>query len=156
VIAGDARGHTAAEAADFVAVNIYPGVFDPVPAYHISEFAVTVTTKAAEVLSQQVNYYRDKPVVVTEFGCHAIRGLSGDVRFSEDYQARYIQAMWQAITHVQGVQGGVLWCWADYYHRRGFLNTGFNAEYGPFGVVTIDRQPKKSYQALSGMFGGST
>jgi hypothetical protein len=46
----------------------------------------------------------------------------------------------------------VLWSWADYYHRRHFQSLG---AFGPFGVVTVDRQPKESLKALSRAFGGS-
>ena len=48
----------------------------------------------------------------------------------------------------------MLWSWADYYHRRSFVNLGFLAN-GPFGVVTVDRQPKKAIKALSSAFGGT-
>ena len=100
----------------------------------------------------------EKPVVVTEFGTHGIAGLHGDARFSEDYQAAYIAAVWQAITAVPGMVGGVLWCWADYYHRRGFFGTGKGAmlqsPYGPYGVVTVDRKPKRGLAALTRLYGG--
>jgi hypothetical protein len=47
--------------------------------------------------------------------------------------------------------GGVLWCWADYYHRRTFVQY---AVFGPYGVVTVDRRPKLALRALAKMYGG--
>jgi hypothetical protein len=43
------------------------------------------------------------------------------------------------------------WSWADYRHRRGFTN-GFPTEFGLFGLVTLDRQPKKAHAAMRGLW----
>jgi hypothetical protein len=45
----------------------------------------------------------------------------------------------------------VLWSWADYYHRRSFVQY---AVFGPYGVVTVDRRPKAALRALADMYGG--
>ena len=91
--------------------------------------------------------FPNKPNLVTEFGTIGVPGSGGDVRFSEDYQAAYVSAVWRAIEAVPELAGGVVWSWADYRHRRGFTND-FPAEYGPFGLVTLDRRPKKAQSAL--------
>ena len=50
------------------------------------------------------------------------------------------------------VSGGVLWSWADYYHRRHFQANG---QYGAFGAVTIDRRPKAALKVLAEMYGAA-
>ncbi|MBW7460327.1 hypothetical protein K0U00_40320, partial [Paenibacillus sepulcri] len=62
---------------------------------------------------------------------------------------------WRAIGNA-GIQGGIVWSWADYYHRRDFYDSDgglkWSAPYGPFGVVTIDRKEKEGYRTLSRLF----
>jgi hypothetical protein len=73
------------------------------------------------------------------------------VRFSEDDQAAYLAAVWRALEAVPEVSGGVVWCWADYRHRRGFTNE-FPTYFGPFGIVTFDRRPKKAQAVLRALW----
>lgn len=73
------------------------------------------------------------------------------MRFSEDYQAAYVSAVWRALEAVPDVSGGVVWAWADYRHRRGFTND-FPTYFGPFGIVTLERHPKKPHAALRGLW----
>jgi beta-glucuronidase len=77
--------------------------------------------------------------------------MHGDVAATEDFQAAYIRSAWAAIAAVPEVSGGVLWSWADYYHRRPFQANG---PFGAFGAVTIDRRPKAALRALAEMYGG--
>jgi beta-glucuronidase len=151
VAAGDARLHLAFDEADFVGVNIYWGIFTPDKPRRMAEFSAKVTEPTAAHLRALCEHFQMKPVVVTEFGGQGIYGMRGDAAFTEDYQAAYIMAVWRAIQSVPGVAGGVLWCWADYYHRRDFITY---APYGPYGVVTVDRKAKVSLMALIQMFGG--
>ncbi len=150
VAAGDARQHLAFDEADFVSVNTYLGIFTPERPRRIAEFPAKVTEPTAAHLRAWREHFRGKPILVTEFGGQGIRGVRGDTAFTEDYQAAYIEAVWQAIVDA-GIAGGVLWCWADYYHRRDFITY---APYGPYGVVTVDRKAKASLKTLARMFGG--
>ncbi len=150
---GDVRKHLAFEEADLVCANNYAGVFDTLRAYHAADFEERVTLPIVATLESFAAHF-NKPIIITEYGCHGIEGFHGDARFSEDYQAAYIQTAWNAIRSVQGVQGGVLWSWADYHHRHDFSGAGLNAPFGPFGVVTVDRRKKKAYASLCSMYGG--
>ncbi|MCS7222210.1 MAG: hypothetical protein N0A15_13120 [Anaerolineae bacterium] len=150
VAAGDARQHLAFDEADFVGVNTYLGIFTSEKPHRIAEFSAKVTEPTAALLRAFREHFQDKPIVVTEFGGQGIRGMRGDTAFTEDYQAAYIEAVWRAIMDA-GIAGGVLWCWADYYHRRDFITY---APYGPYGVVTVDRKAKVSLTSLARMFGG--
>jgi len=77
--------------------------------------------------------------------------VAGDIRFSENYQAAYLSAAWRAVEAVPEVSGGVVWCWADYRHRHGFTNE-VPTYFGPFGIVTFDRRPKKAHAALRALW----
>ncbi len=90
-------------------------------------------------------------MIVSEFGTRGILAVHGDVDYSADFQAAYIQSVWKAITSFDDLSGGVLWCWADYYHRRNLI---LYAPFGPYGVVTVDRQVKPALRALTEMYGG--
>ncbi len=71
--------------------------------------------------------------------------------YTEDFQAALNEAAWRAIQNCKEASGGILWCWADYYHRRTFNDNG---PFGCFGVVTVDRRPKAALGALARMYGG--
>ncbi|WP_135547915.1 glycoside hydrolase family 2 protein [Paenibacillus cymbidii] len=151
-------GHLANDEADVVFPNLYYGVFSQSQqAMEIAEFGQLVYTPTLEALRKRRSMYPDKPIVLGEFGNHGILGLKGNDRFSETYQARYLETVWQAALDA-GIQGGIIWAWADYRHRRDFYNTdgqSWNAPFGPFGLVTVDRRPKLSLDAATRMFHAS-
>ena len=148
---GDINRHKAYEDADLIATNFYYGVFGAPFALHASQLDEFARKPSADYLRSQLGAYPGKPMIVSEFGNRGVHGVHGDMVYSEDFQADYIQSVWKAIQSVDEVSGGVLWCWADYYHRRDFIQY---AVFGPYGVVTVDRQPKAALRALTKMYGG--
>jgi beta-galactosidase/beta-glucuronidase len=152
-------GHLAFEEADIVSVNLYYGVFfHRRLAYEIAEFDEVVRIPTEQHLRATATAYPDKAIVMSEFGTPGILGLKGKDRFSETYQAAYIESVWQAIMDAE-IQGGIVWSWADYYHRRDFYDSEgglkWSAPYGPFGIVTIDRKEKEAYSATTRLFKGT-
>lgn len=147
----ESKAHRAYEDADLVAVNVYHGSLSSNPASHASQFEELVTKPAEEYIRRQLAAWPDKPLLITEFGGRGVTGIHGDVPYSEDLQAGLIQATWRAIQKCDEASGGVLWSWADYYHRRTFIQY---AVFGPYGVVTIDRRPKAALRVLADIYGG--
>lgn len=96
--------------------------------------------------------FPDKPIVMSEFGRQGIKNIHGDVSYSEEYQAAYIECMWKAIRENPTIAGGILWTWADYFHE---LHFALKFSYAPYGVVTGDRRQKESLKTLARMYGGS-
>ncbi len=137
--------------ADLVAVNLYFGMFDEPVAADLSEIEERVYLPTRQRLAELAAFFVDKPIVLTEFGTIGIPGSGGDMRFSEDYQAEFVSAVWRAVEAVPEVSGGVVWCWADYRHRPGFTND-FPTYFGPFGIVTLDRRPKKAHATLRALW----
>ena len=148
----DARAQKAYEDADLVAINVYQGQFSEKIAHHISQLEELVRKPTEDRIRQQLVSYPDKPFIVTEFGTRGVPTVHGDVHYTEEFQAAFIQAAWKAMQSIDELSGGVLWCWADYYHRRNFIQY---AVFGPYGVVTVDRKPKAALRALATMYGGS-
>ncbi|WP_018616923.1 glycoside hydrolase family 2 protein [Segetibacter koreensis] len=148
VVAGSPDGHLAYDNADIVCINKYNGVFSEKSCDHISD----IDKLGYEPFVKELAEHRkklSKPIVITEFGTQGIKNIHGDVSYSEEFQSAYIERIWEGIKSVPGVAGGVLWCWADYFHRKYFITY---AAYGPYGVVTVDRKAKKSLEALARMF----
>jgi beta-glucuronidase len=139
--------------ADLIAVNLYYGMWDGEVARDRSEIEARVYAPTRQALADIVRLAADKPVLLTEFGTIGIPGSGGDMRFSEDYQAEYVSAVWRAVEAVPEVSGGVVWCWADYRHRRGFTND-FPTFFGPFGLVTLARRAKAAHDALRELWTG--
>jgi beta-galactosidase/beta-glucuronidase len=148
----EVKSHRAFEDADLVCVNVYQGSLCGKLATHTSQLDELVTQASAAFLRHQLEAFPDKPLLVTEFGARGVPGTHGDVVYTEDFQAACIQATWKAIESLPETSGGVLWSWADYYHRRNFIQY---AAFGPYGVVTVDRHPKAALQALTSMYRGN-
>jgi beta-glucuronidase len=89
---------------------------------------------------------------MSEFGHQGIKNINGDVFYSEEFQAAYIESVWKAIKSRPSISGGILWTWADYFHEPHFALTN---SYAPYGVVTGDRKQNKSLETLARMYGGS-
>lgn len=145
----DPRKHLAFDEADIVCFNKYNGLDR---ARHISQIDSLGYQRTVKELAELRSFYGTKPLLFTEFGCQAIKGVHGDVYYSEEFQAAYIQKIWQAIQENKGIAGGVLWSWADYFHRKEY---SLRSHYGSYGVVTVDRKPKKGIEALSKMYNGT-
>lgn len=146
---GDLRRHVAFAEADLVGANVYAGTLHAPIANRLAEVEDRVYRATREYLREAARAFPDKPLVVTEFGTKGVRGLRGDALFTEDLQAECIRATWRAIRENADVAGGLLWCWADYYHRRDFIEY---AAFGPYGVVTVDRKPKRALEVLTELF----
>lgn len=138
---------TAYELADLVAVNLYFGMWDGDIAERGDDMDSLVRAPTAKALGEIADLFPGKPILLSEFGTIGIPGSGGDTRFSEDYQAAYVSAVWQALRDRPEICGGAVWSWADYRHRRGFTND-YPAFFGPFGLVTLDRKPKPALRAL--------
>jgi beta-glucuronidase len=141
--------------ADLVAANLYYGMWEGDVAEDLGQIDERVFAPTRAALQGLLRLFPDKPILVTEFGTIGVPGSGGDVRFSEDYQAAYVSAVWRAIESAPELAGGVVWSWADYRHRRGFTND-FPAEFGPFGLVTLDRRPKKAQAAMRELWTASS
>ena len=122
-----------------MAVNLYYGVFSGEISHCIDDIDARVRAPTEQRLRTMTGEVGGKPILVTEFGNIGIKGLRGAVGYTEDHQARYNQAVWQAISSVPGVAGGVLWCWADYYQRYDMVGFAARSLQAPFGIVTVDR-----------------
>jgi len=148
----DVDKNPAYEDADVVCINMYHGSLQGTVCNHISEIDSLGYKPLVKELKRYRTFYPDKPMFLTEFGTQGVKNVHGDVNHSEEFQAAYIERIWQGIRSVPGVSGGVLWSWADYYHRKYLITY---AAYGPYGAVTVDRKPKKSLEALKRMYGGN-
>lgn len=137
--------------ADVVCVNMYHGSLQGKVCNHISEIDSLGYYPLVKDLKRFSKVYPEKPIFLTEFGTQGVKNIHGDINHSEEFQAAYIERIWQGIRSVPNCSGGVLWSWADYYHRKYLITY---AAYGPYGAVTVDRKPKKSLQALTRMYGG--
>ena len=87
-----------------------------------------------------------KPIVLFEFGADALAGqhASYDQLFTEEYQARFIEAYWAEIEAHQAVAGGHVWNFADFRTAQHGRRVVHNLK----GVFTRTREPKMAAWAL--------
>ena len=150
--ARDPRRHPAFDETDIVCFNKYNGISS---GGGICKYIADIDSFAYKPTAEELALYRQyysKPIFMSEFGCQSVKNMHGDVYYTEEFQAAYIEKVWKAIRESEGISGGILWSWADYFHRKYLISY---AVYGPYGVVTVDRQPKKGLEALARMYGGS-
>lgn len=95
-----------------------------------------------------------KPLLATEFGHEAVRGLRGEGYGTEDEQSAVLEGNWQAIRERGAfMPGGLIWCLADYRHMPcGPDHDWMNRDYFCHGVMTLDRKPKKACEAVRRMW----
>ena len=143
--------HRAFEDTDLVAINLYFGGYKGRAAQHTADVRELIGKAAEEYTRRQLQSWPGKPFIVAEFGTPGIPGIHGDVSYSEEYQAAVMEEVWGAIQRCPEVSGGIVWSWADYYHRRNYIKY---AAFGPYGMVTVDRRPKAALKSLVKMYGG--
>ena len=148
----DPATQPAFDKADIICLNKYYGTLQGKVCKHIEDIEELGYKPFVSNMTKHRNDVPGKPMIITEFGTQGIKTMHGDLYYSEEFQSAYIERIWDGINKVPGLSGGVLWCWADYYHRKYLITY---AAFGPYGVVTTVRQPKKSLDALTRMYGGS-
>jgi beta-galactosidase/beta-glucuronidase len=146
VAGGSPIKHLGFDEADIVCFNKY------VSCDHISQIDSFAYMPLVKDLALYRSYFGSKPILMTEFGRQGVKNIHGDVSYSEEFQAAYIESMWKALKENSTISGGILWTWADYFHELHFALT---TSYAPYGVVTGDRKQKKSLESLARMYGGS-
>ena len=131
---------------DFLSMNYYSGSL----AENADQFPEQLTAVLEKKLGLAQELYPNIPHVMTEFGYVCVRGVHGSLtegRYAEDFGVTYLTADCAEFLKDPQMKGLMLWSWADYRHRRGFVpgkfSMGFQATYGPYGLVTIDRKPKE-------------
>src|SRR5262249_36137553 len=129
--------------------NMYYGSLSGRIAIHRDQLEERARQPSEGHLRRQIMAFPDKPLVIAEFGAVGIPGMQGDIAATEELQAADIRSARAVISAMPEVSGGVLWSWADYYHRRPFQANG---PFGAFGAVTIDRRPKAALRVLTEMY----
>ncbi len=134
---------------DVISINNYAGSLSE----NVDDFPVMVDPSIDARMNEVLAQYPNVPHLMTEFGICTIYGVHGDPfegRYHEEFGATYMERACRAYMRNPNLRGLVIWSWADYRHRRGFTpdNNGssgmhFNATYGPYGIVTMDRKIKK-------------
>ncbi len=133
------------EKTDLCAVNVYIGASSP----HVSTL-YTLTDRMRERLDALRHDHPDKPILIGEFGCWAIRGLRTDYFPGELYQAALIRNYWEALMREPNVVGGFIWCFQDSdVHRRFLWDYEFRVAYG---LYDIRRRPKEAARTVRRMW----
>lgn len=145
--------------ADVVAVNLYPGWFDPLPDWETSVMSVVAPAlrRVADALAAHPDA-RGKPLLVSEIGVGALHGFRDRFRaqWSEEFQADYLAEACQAILGDPRWAGMAVWQLFDTRsftavgHVRG-KPRGFNGA----GLLDEYRRPKLAYGTVRDAFRAS-
>ena len=131
---------------DILSLNYYTGILSD----NIHDFPEQMTEVLQKKLAKAQELYPNVPHMMSEFGYCCVYGIHGsdtEGRYTEDFGATFLKEKCAELLNDPQMKGLIIWCWADYRHRRGFVtnkfNMGFQATYGPYGLVSMDRKPKK-------------
>ncbi|CCF42371.1 beta-glucuronidase UidA [Colletotrichum higginsianum] len=124
---------------DVVCLNRYYGWYSQTGDLEEAERALET-----DLLGWQARY--GKPMFVTEYGAEAVAGLHavGDVPWSEEYQARFLEMCHRVFDRVDGVVGEHVWNFADFQTTSSITRVDGNKK----GVFTRDRRPKSAVHVL--------
>ncbi|MCC6694658.1 MAG: beta galactosidase jelly roll domain-containing protein [Candidatus Hydrogenedentes bacterium] len=126
-------------------VNVYFGVNPP---------EIRGLAAAPEEIQSRLGELRaahpGKPILVTEFGSWALRGLMTSYYPGEPYQAALLKAEWETFVKEPDFAGGFIWCFADSDVHRKY--TSIYEMRCAYGLFDLHRRPKASVQTVTTMW----
>lgn len=105
---------------------------------------------AKKALRSELNAWKEKypdtPVVFTEYGADTVAGFHAvdDIPFTEEYQARYLEANHEVFDEFDHVVGEQMWNFADFETSVGIIRVQGNKK----GLFTRQRQPKMAAHSV--------
>mgnify|MGYP001165484853 CR=1 FL=1 len=134
---------------DLIAINAYPA-WGRMHKGGNEEFTLQdATAWWADELEKLHACYPEKPILVAEFGHPALPGVTNGA-FGEATQVAALAAEFEAM-HAPYICGALIWCFADHPWPGGFDFVRFMTV-STYGVVTRDRRPKPSLEAMARLF----
>ena len=137
---------------DFLCINIYVG--------SKKEYNVKLSEIAGKfdniwkTIKENPKYKKEKPFVISEFGCGAISGFKSFefARWSENYQYVFLQTYINAIIKRDFIGGAFISTFQDYRcsPRSGFFE--HPKEYNNTGIVDMHRNPKIAYYMVQELY----
>jgi beta-glucuronidase len=122
------------EYTDLVSFNQYVGWYDGLP-------------EKCDRVTFEIGY--DKPVVITEFGAGALKGMTGDslARFTEEYQADLYARTVRMLERIPGFSGTTPWILADFRSPRRSL-AGVQDGWNRKGLIGDNGGRKQAFYVL--------
>lgn len=133
---------------DLNSVNVYIGVEQP----HVDSLPA-LRDAVAERFDALRREYPKRPILVTEFGSWALRGLMTDYFPGELYQAELLKTLWEAFEQEPGFVGGFIWVFADSDVHRKF--TTIYEMRCAYGLYDLHRRPKAAAETVRRMWTAS-
>jgi len=98
--------------------------------------------------------FPDKPILISEYGADAVLGRHGAIGdiWTEENQARFLEASYKIIETAPGIAGGIIWLFADYpdpirvFNPEAFVNQK--------GLLDQDRKEKLGFQVARSLYLG--
>ncbi|MBQ7696578.1 MAG: hypothetical protein IJT50_15820, partial [Lentisphaeria bacterium] len=139
---------------DIVSFNTYPGW---ITAYCETDPEAAVAPRVRKVVDHFLNLYgKTKPIIVSEMGCCGLYGQHDEAgaQWSEEFQAGYLEAIFDAVAASPEITGLTLWQFND---AKSYCRTGSNVRCKPLaqnlaGVYDIYRRPKLAAQTAARKF----
>ncbi|MDP0496329.1 MAG: glycoside hydrolase family 2 TIM barrel-domain containing protein [Verrucomicrobiota bacterium JB024] len=137
---------------DFISINTYPGWYgcedEPDP--------LSLIKPQIERISSSVDErgFAEKPLVISEIGVEGLYGWRDTHNdfFTEDFQARYLQAAIRSVLGNTRYSGIVLWHFSDVRTYGGGRSLMRPRAFNNKGVLDEYRRPKQAYETVKMCF----
>jgi beta-galactosidase/beta-glucuronidase len=130
-------------------INVYLGVREP----HVDAIADN-----AEVIRERFaavrEHYPNRPILVSEFGSWALRGLKTDYFPGEPFQAEFLKLHWETFMKEPGFIGAFIWAFADNDVHRKY--TRIYETRCAYGLYDLKRRPKQSADVVRALWAEDT
>lgn len=141
---------------DIVSFNTYPGW---ITADCETDPEAAVAPHVRKIVDHFLNLYgKTKPIIVSEMGCCGLYGQHDEAgaQWSEEFQAGYLAAVFDAVAASPEITGLTLWQFNDAksYHRTGSSIRCKPLAQNLAGVYDIYRRPKLAAQTAARKFAG--
>ena len=152
LVPSDTKNDLTMDLVDFLCINIYIGRKSEYNA-KLSEIAGKFDNICKKI-KENPNYKKEKPFIISEFGCGAIAGFKSFefARWSENYQYIFLQTYINAIIKRDFIGGAFISTFQDYRcsPRSGFFE--HPKEYNNNGIVDMHRNPKIVYYMVQELY----
>ena len=135
---------------DFICYNIYPvNIFDRNGQIASIKDLDKCHKRIDQIIKTLQKWCPDKPIVVSEFGCEAVRGIHGEQYLSEELQKALISDQVSRFSRHKNVIGWIIWAYSDYEYGAHFCPPESNLlQKAAWGLVDMERNEKQAFRAL--------
>jgi len=122
-------------------------------------FPTGVIETGSENILSWIKSYPKKPVIIGKYGCYIFpESYTGYAnRTSAEYQGKFIKEALQTFAQINGLDGSIIWSYADWYGERPLLTNNLETDSYLYamGLVDYQRHERVGYKMANSLLTGT-